>query len=147
MKHLSKANREILELFIPKLRERTTDFFFLLNHPEKLRYIIDNAVIEEQYKWIREKFVIRLEKDKIHFKIRELIVLAEEIKEAPFLGVEVVNEADLFVILNYVANGVSLIKFLSPKLEEIEIEHLESWCIANNYSIIMNAGNLILEKK
>jgi hypothetical protein len=143
--YLSKANKEVLDLFIPRLREAKKSFSLQFNNSYKFEYIIRNAMTLEEYRWIKDKFIVRVKEDRIHFTIRELILISEEIVEDK----ENINDdaMDIFAIVNdLILNKPAQVTYTNASLSLDEVSNLETWCTANNYTLTNTNETLKIKK-
>ena len=141
--YLSKTNRSLVELLALKLKDKDVDYEMSVNQPQKLERIVRSACILEEFKWIKEKFVVSARSDKIVFSVKQL-VMGEFIEPAYIVE----QEADLFFVINVLLlQKKDKVEFIRCVLTDDELDGIKLWCDNHEYKAIYEDEILKVEKK
>lgn len=146
--YLSKKNKQILELLIPRLRETVNELRIDSQTPKDIEYILRNAGNLPEYSWIKDKFTLRVREGYVLCKLRNIdfSISSEgdnsdrekrEIESISSGGVgngRVLNSSfpEIFNIL--FNQKPDLIQF-KDNLKKEEKDKLEKYCTNNNYKM------------
>jgi hypothetical protein len=121
-----------LESFLPILRKTNTDFSLQVVNPNKLKEIFRNSNGYPEYQWVRDKFSIRVEGNRLYFKYQIVELLSEaEVK------VDINNTPhDFFSLFTSLSDGGSSERdFTRVTITSDEVERLQEWGSLNNLNI------------
>lgn len=136
--YLSKENRNLIELLVPKLRDRTEDLEFKCSRPEKFITAVRSACKHDEYKWIKEQFIVSRQENSVIFKIKQLIL--EEI----IPPTEEIADKDFFDILNILLKqNKNRVNFTHCILTADELESIQEWCKNNKYEMNYTTDNIL----
>lgn len=125
--YLSAGNKAIVDMLAEKLFTRADTLTLKVTDPLKLERIIRSACKLEAYKWIKAKFVIRVDEDRISFYPRQIFL--EEVQVA-----EEIPDKDFFSIINIlVLQHKDKVNFVRCILTPDELDSINNWCSANGY--------------
>lgn len=144
--YLSKRHKQVLEIFIEKIRETNTDFSIELSNPKVLYNILLNSRGYDEYKWIHEKFTLRLAVDRIDFKYIELlpVIPVHNVQ----VGLDVYSgSTDFFSIVNFLLLEIEKSTvFREVDLTEDEIANLNLLVKEKNFQLTYQDNELIIIK-
>lgn len=130
--YLSRENKKIADLISEKLRGKESGTRKIrTSTPRRLENIIRSACQLSEYKWIGERYVIKVKSGELWFVER---VLAFEFDELPPEIVE--EEVEFFDILNILLlQDKFRVDFSKAMLDQQQVEQLQEWGVKNNYEI------------
>lgn len=115
-------------MLVPRLEKAKHDIVLKVNNPEKLEHVIRGAYKQEEYAWIKDKFIISIKDDSIIFKIKQLNFQEEE-------TIETVEDADFNTIVEILLfQRRDKVNFVNYILEPEEINNINEWCKANDFT-------------
>ncbi len=129
--YLSQTNRSLVELIADRLsKNKNQEYKWKVNNPTKFENILRSACQLEEFKWIKDTYIISVTREEVRFKLRQL--LFEEI-ESP---AEEFEDQDFFSIINILLlDQKNKVNFVRPIFEGDELERLAIWATNNNYRI------------
>lgn len=139
--YLSKKNKLIVELLVPKLKEATNEIKIETADPKNLEYIIRNAGNTTEYSWIKDKFTLRVKEGYLLCKLRNpnfKISISGESTDIEFLTFQ--------ETFNKLFNLKPLKLIIKNSLEESDIIKLELWCSKHSYSMEKNEETITFIK-
>lgn len=146
--HLSEKDKKWLSPSLSTLLTKNESVLIKASDPKRLLYLLRQAGHSQEYTWLREKFILKIQPDGVLCKIRRPEVNFPEKGKEDQRGVEIKEENDLLSIVNYlVQHSPRLITWAIPLLSDDDLLRLQTYCEVNNYEIKKNDDNSITIKK
>lgn len=147
--HLSKRDEKwLLPLLLTLARKKETTFLKAAD-PKRLLYLLRQASHSQDYTWLREEYILKLQPDGVLLKARKSEVSLPEKPKEDQIGVMIHEELDLLGIVNLlISSKPMVITFVTiTKLDADDLTRLETYCEVNDYEIIKNNDNSLTLKK
>lgn len=128
--YLSKNNRIFLNSIIDQLKVDDNVSIYT-NFPKNLADILRNAGSTEEFRWIKNKYTLRVREGYLYCQLRVPTII--ETKDRNIERVEKVKVSFFDIANNLIINKPLLVSY--PLLDnESDLNKLELWCINNNYT-------------
>lgn len=140
--YLSKRNRDVLNLVSGLLKDSKEDVKIETPYPDRLANVIRNASADPEFKWIKEKFIIKTIPNHVLCQIKDIPIVINEEYEVHPEPVGLLDIANIIMAYNPIR-----IKFTDFSLSEDEMDRLGSILELKNYSSSISDGTLTIKKK